>query len=462
MKKTIEEFLNAHFGAIDAYTPYSDEWLADFLRLGPLHAFIPLSQGGKMACAESYLSIVEAASYHSVPLGLTLGIAGTLFLQPMAKHAAPAVRDPVIREFLQSPSLGGMMITEPSGGTDIFGLETHYARRGEQLILQGTKCWGGLTGKAAHWVVAARLQRDDRLTRRLSLLYVPLASPGVDVQRYFDALGLQPITYGETRFEQTAVPADHLLGAGGQSGLRVIYDTLFRSRLGMPAIAAGLCRRLADEVVTRTAQRSTFGRKLESYDQVRCRLSGLRGMGQINRSLWRFTGEWMDDHADVSGDYTLVNAAKVVSSETMQAAADSAVQIFASAAYKRNHLVGRAFVDSRPFQIFEGSNDVLHENTCETIVSRHGRCDRAALEDELQVYGLLFPDALPQAALDLLTGGAELSQRQKVQLGRIIAWIFIRSIHRRTPASHAPLQAEAEGVAQQRIAELAAAMAYLG
>jgi len=462
VKKTIEEFLNERCGVIDAYTPYQDDFLADFLRLGSLHAFIPRSQGGKMTCSESYLSIVETASYHSVPLGLTLGISGTLFLQPMARHAAPAVRDPVIGEFLQSPSLGGMMITEPAGGTDIFGLDTHYAPRGDQLILQGTKCWGGLTGKAAHWLVGARLKRDDRLTRRLGLLYVPLASPGVDVQRYFDALGLQPIPYGQTRFQQTPVPAAHLLGAGGQSGLRLLYDTLFRSRLGMPAIAAGLCRRLADEAVARTALRSTFGRRQDSYDQVRYRLSELRGMGRINGDLWRFTGEWMDEHADVSGDYTLVNAAKVVSSETMQAAADSAVQIFASAAYKRDHLVGRAFVDSRPFQIFEGSNDVLHENTCETIAGRHGRCDRAALEDELQVYGLPFPDDLPQPALDLLAGAAELSQRQKVQLGQIIAWIFIRALQHRKPAAGDIAHAEAELVAQRRIAELTAGMAYLG
>ena len=164
----------------------------------------------------------------------------------------------------------------------------------------------------------------------------------------------------------------------------------------------------------------------------------------------------------MSGDYTLVNAAKVVSSETMQTAADSAVQIFASAAYKRNHLVGRAFVDSRPFQIFEGSNDVLDENTYETIVGRHGRCDRSALEDELQVYGLPFPDALPQVALDLLAGDAELSQRQKVQLGRIIAWIFIRALQHRESVSGDVSHTEAEGVAQRRIAELAAGMAYLG
>ncbi|MFA6109385.1 MAG: acyl-CoA dehydrogenase [Candidatus Latescibacterota bacterium] len=461
MKEQIEAFLQSHFSAVDRHTPYGDDLLREFLLLGPLHYFIPTALGGRCDRTESYLELVESTSYWSVPLGLTLGIAGSLFLRPLAKFARPEVRDPVLREFLDSPALGGIMITEPTGGTDIFALRTAYTEEGGRLHLQGTKCWAGLTGKAGHWLVAARLQRGDQLTKRLNLIYVPLASPGVAVHAYFDALGLRPIPYGETRYDGTVVPSSHLVSSPGQTGLRVIYDTLFRTRLGMPAIAAGLCRRLTHEAGLRLEQRSSFGITLARYDQVRFRMETLQGLYELNHRLWRFGGAWMNAHDEVTTDYTLVNAAKVVSSEAMQAAADSALQLFASAAYKGNHLVGRAFVDSRPFQIFEGANDVLDENTYEAILGLHGRFDGAVLAEEFERYGLELPTDLPAEAMQLLDARGERSQRQKVQVGRLISWAFVLAMLRREGATNEAVPLQAPRVAVRRIAELAAGAPYL-
>jgi alkylation response protein AidB-like acyl-CoA dehydrogenase len=53
------------------------------------------------------------------------------------------------------------------------------------------------------------------------------------------------------------------------------------------------------------------------------------------------------------------NIIKTVSSDLMQESAQTLVQLVGAAANKLNHIAGRAIVDSRPFQIFEGSNDIL-------------------------------------------------------------------------------------------------------
>lgn len=462
VKEQLEAFLQHHFSAVDRHQPYGDELLHEFLLLGPLHYFIPTTLGGRCDQAESYLELVETTSYWSLPLGLTLGISGSLFLRPLVRFANPEVRDPVIQQFLKSPTLGGIMITEPTGGTDIFSLGTSYTEEDGQLRLQGTKCWAGLTGKADHWLVAARLARGGQLTKRLNLIYVPLSNPGVRVHTRFDALGLQPIPYGETHYEGTMVPHSHLVAARGQTGLRVIYETLFRTRLGMPAIAAGLCRRLTDEARTRVGRRSSFGTVLADYDQVRYRLEGLAGFAALNRQLWQFGGAWMNTHEDVATDYTLVNAAKVVSSEAMQTAADSALQLFASAAYKGNHLVGRAFVDSRPFQIFEGANDVLDANTYEAIEGAHGRFDLAALAEDFARYGLALPVDLPAGTRELLDAGGQRSQRQRVQLGRLVSWAFALALLQRCDTPGNAGAAQARRIAVRRIAELGAAVPYLG
>ncbi len=457
----IEEYLRSHFSNAEQCAPYSENILHEFLRLGPLHYFIPPSMGGRGDGTKSYLQIVETTAYYSLPLGLTLGITGTLFLLPILKYAAPSLRDRLIPEFLHGPALGGIMITEPTGGTDIFGLHTTISSGNGKMALCGTKCWGGLTGKAEHWLVAARKTKGDRLTRVLKLVYVPLSSPGVAVNSYFDALGLQPITYGQTQYSDVAVPDSHDLTPKGKGALRVLYDTLFRSRMGFPAIASGLCKRLADEAAARASGRVVFGRPIAHYDQVQFRLSTIRGLSQMNHCLWLFTADWMDRHDDVSGDYILVNAVKVVSSQSMAEAADAALQLFASAAFKRDHLVGRAYVDSRPFQIFEGSNDVLHDNTFEVVAGRYGSVTPDTISQELEKFGLRIPDDLPQGTLSVLDIKEECSQRQKVQYGKIIEWIVVLSILEHMSGQKAMPLEDARRVVKLRMAACIAELPYL-
>lgn len=457
----LSQFLATHFSAVDDCTPYSDEVLREFLELGALHHFIPEELGGRYSGIDGLVDFVELTSYHSLPLGLTLGIAGSLFLRPVVLHAPAELRDPILHDFLTGPALGGLMLTEPGGGTDMAAFQTHYTKVDGTLLLNGAKCWGGLTGRADHWLVAARLRRRGKATKQMGLIYVPLKSRGVRVHSCFDALGLNPITYGETRFDNVSLPATNIVALPGENPLRVIYDTLFRSRLGLPAIAAGLCRRLSREVAARVENRRAFGFPLSHFDQIQFRLSELRGMYQLNQSLGRFTGARMTDHEDVSGDNTLVNCAKVICTETMHLASDCALQVFASAAYKRNHLVGRAYVDARPFRIFEGVNEVLDDTVYNVIAGRSFCCDRAAVEAEIGRYGLRLSGEVADRALELFSAYADISQRQRVVLGRIIGWLVTLAILDREAADRSLELHDGRMFATRKLAELTAVMPYL-
>ena len=461
MYDELERFLSDHFASSNDYSSYDEEFLCEFLKQGPLHHFIPPSLGGTYKSTTSCQEMLDMVSYYCLPLGLALGITGSLFLFPMARLAPEALNAEILPQFLNSSQLGGMMITEPSGGTDIFGLRTTLEINAGRAKLNGVKCWGGLTGRAEHWIVAARVKKGDALTRRVAMVYVPLLSEGVKVENYFDALGLQPIPYGSTRYSDVDLPESYVITPPGGSALRSILDTLFRSRMGISAIAAGQCRRLADEVEDRAKSRVTFGRAIGEYDQVQYRISGLRGMQQINESLWHFTGPWVDSHNDVSGDHVLANASKVIASDGLSAAADSAVQIFASAAYKRNHVVGRAFTDSRPFQIFEGSNDVLHENTYDILASRYGGVNVEVVGAELERYGLKLSEHIPQGIRDILVRDDGLSQRQKVQYGKMVSWILAQATLEKDAADTGKTVDHGMKLTLRHLASLAAELPYL-
>jgi len=418
----LDRFLRPHFRDPADCRPYDDGFLQAYLKQGPLHAFIPERLGGQETSARTAMEVMETTAYHSLPLGLTMGITGSLFLRPVCKLAQPALRDSLLPGFLKGTELGGMMITEPTGGTDIFGLQTGFEESGGQITFSGHKCWGGLTGRAEHWLVAARQRRNGRLSKRVALIYVPLGAAGMQVETYFDALGLQPIPYGLTHYDNVSVPDSHLITQQGRSALRDLYDILFRSRLVISAIAGGHCRRLAVEATERADTRITFGTPIASHDQVQFRLSEIRGTEEINRSFWNFGANWMDGHPDLSGDYLLINAAKVVASDGLATASDSAFHLFASAAFKRTHLVGRGYIDVRPFRIFEGVNDVLNENTFDVLAARHGTVTLEALQGELEHYGLALDDALlPANVKTVFPADADrLTQRRRVLYGDLL------------------------------------------
>ncbi len=48
MNTNIAAFLKQHFSDVEKHTPYTKERLEEFLKLGPLHYFIPKSLGGRM------------------------------------------------------------------------------------------------------------------------------------------------------------------------------------------------------------------------------------------------------------------------------------------------------------------------------------------------------------------------------------------------------------------------------
>jgi hypothetical protein len=62
------------------------------------------------------------------------------------------------------------------------------------------------------------------------------------------------------------------------------------------------------------------------------------------------------------------NIIKSVTTDMMQEASQSLLQLVGAKGFRLNHIAGRGVVDSRPFQIFEGSNDILYIQISETVL----------------------------------------------------------------------------------------------
>ncbi len=392
----------------------------------PLSVFVPARFGGRGQHVHECLALLETCSYESLPLALTMGINGALFLQPVSKFAGEHVQRQVFDRFINHKALGGLMITEPEFGSDALQMRTSFRETDEGYRVRGTKHWGGLTGHAEFWLLTARGQTPrGNLERSISFFVWDKSLQGIEVEEYYDSLGLYMIPYGRNRID-TVIPHERRL-APRTGGVRMLLDLLHRSRLQFPGMAMGFLKRLLDEALEHTRTRAVGGRPLLEYDQVQDRLAELQATYTTCSAMCAYTTQVAGVENDCSAEALPANALKSVITDMMQSAAQSVLQLIGAQGYRLDRIVGRSVVDSRPFQIFEGSNDILYHQISEAVLKSMEKVTERNLYRFLRGFELTSRAApYCKSALDVSIDPS-LPQRKMVELGRALGRII--SLH---------------------------------
>jgi alkylation response protein AidB-like acyl-CoA dehydrogenase len=418
----LDGFLAGEHALLDSPKPFTRELLNRIHDLGSFRVFIRPECGGIYERYSDCMALISTAAYHSLELSLLLGITSSLFVLPVGRHARPAVRQRVLTEFQERRLLAGMMMTEPDFGTNIMGIVTSFRPEGSGYRLRGVKHWAGLSGMGEYWLISARKERETgALGRDIDFFIVRSDQAGYSFERYYPAAGLEAITYGLTRLD-VAVTAENKL-CGPDTNLRVIYDILNRSRISISAIATGALRRLLEEAAKWAAERVVFGKPMIAYEQVQHRLAAIQATSTICSSICSFVGSMLDAHEGLERFIEMVaaNIVKVTTTDLLQMSAQSAVQLYGGQGFRKDHYVGKAFTDSRPFQIFEGSNDVLYEAIAAQLIGEARKLGLNTLGETLARHPDLPPATIPKDSLRELPIQVEDSQVDRVLLGKIIS-----------------------------------------
>lgn len=398
--------------------------LRDIMASSPLSTFIQSEHGGRGGHISEGVALIEAASYESLALALVFGINWALFIQPVTKYGQEAAREAVLKDFVQHKKMGGLMITEPDYGSDALHMQSSWSGEGDSFRLQGTKHWAGLTGWADYWLLTARQITEKKgLARDIDFFICDVNAPGqqVVVEEKFNNLGLYMIPYGRNRINVT-IPKSHRL-IPHSTGIKMMLDLLHRSRLQFPAMAMGFLTRILDEATCHCRERLVGGKALHNYDQVQARLALIQSAFTICSAMCVNTSERASIDRDLATHGLEANAIKTCVTDLMQDAAQSLLQLVGAAGYRLDHFAGRAIVDSRPFQIFEGSNDILYIQIAEALFKQM----KAAREKNLFRYLNSFD--LTHRASGLIKEliefdlEASLSQRKMTELGKIVSRI---------------------------------------
>jgi alkylation response protein AidB-like acyl-CoA dehydrogenase len=395
--------------------------LREVLECNPLSTFIPADYKGRGAITSEALSMLEASSYQSLPLSLMMGINGALFLQPLANYGSEEARTSVFEKFLRKKNMGGLMITEPDYGSDALRMQTgfRFSEENKSYNIKGLKHWAGLTGWADFWLITARgFDKKGDLGRDIGFFIHDSANGGIEVLEYYKNLGLYMLPYGRNEID-IEVPEAYRLEPKS-TGVTMMLDILHRSRLQFPGMSTGHLKRMLDEAISHCKNRIVGGSSLFNYDQVRERLAKLQSYFTMSSAMSYFTSTNVPLTRDTSRMDVAANSIKSVVTDYMHEASQSLMQLVGAKGYRLDHIAGRSMVDSRPFQIFEGSNDILYQQISESVLKMMRKSKETNLYQFLKNYSLTENSA--EYFKDSLNFEVDhkMAQRKLVELGRAL------------------------------------------
>jgi alkylation response protein AidB-like acyl-CoA dehydrogenase len=208
--------------------------------------------------------------------------------------------------------------SEPDSGTDLASLKTRADLDGDEWVINGQKIWNSWAHMATHEWLCVRTNHDVPKHRGISVIMVPIDTPGVEVRPLYTWGGFQT---NHTFFTDVRVPKTNLIGEKDR-GWQYITGALDMER---GAIAhAGDLRRAVDDVIAAARVTLSDGSRPIDHPDVRRKIAQLDADVEVCILLGLEAASMLETEQIPTVGLT---EAKVLSAELRQRIADVGMQM---------------------------------------------------------------------------------------------------------------------------------------
>jgi len=258
-------------------------------------------------------------------------------------------------------------ITEPQAGSAATSMKTSAVIEGDEIVLNGEKCWITGAGVSRLYLVFARFG-DTPGAAGIGAVLVDGETPGLNVTRVPMMMGVRGMPEGDVRFENCRVPAQNLLVPPGD-GFKKLMRCYNLQRVGAATVALGIAQGALDHAIDYAAARRQFGKPIGDFQGIRWMLADMHMKLESARLLvYRAASDLSDGYPDK------VNAAlaKVTASEAAIAVTNAALQIHGANGYSCDYPIERMVRDARMFAIGGGTAEMQRNLIGEALLESKG------------------------------------------------------------------------------------------
>jgi butyryl-CoA dehydrogenase len=354
-RQSIDEFAREvvapRAAAIDATGQFPIDVIRAAGERGLCGATIPKAAGGAGLDYLSYALAIEAIARASATVAVSLSVTNSLVAEVIAHAGRGRHRDQWLRALASGKAIGAFALSEPDAGTDAANQKTRAVKNGNGYRITGKKVWVA-NAEAASVAIVFACTRPGLRGQGVTAFLVPMQTPGISRTTRDDSLGVRGLGCTDLALD-VEVADDQVIGSVDQ-GFRLAMWALQGGRIAIAAQALGIGEAAIAEAIRYAKERHTFGQPIANYQAIQWMLADMATELEAARLLTWKAAVAKDKQERLTLEASM---AKLAASEAAHKAADKAMQILASAGYRRGSLVERLFRDVRATEIYQGTSE---------------------------------------------------------------------------------------------------------
>lgn len=329
------------------------EELTEMGELGLLGMLVPEAYGGSDAGVLAYAIAVEEIAAGDGACSTIMSVHSSVGCVPILKFGTEEQQQRFLPKLASGEWIGGFALTEPQAGSDASNLKTRARREGDHYVIDGAKQFI-TSGKNGHVIIVFAVTDPGAGKNGITAFIVPTDTPGYEVLRVEEKLGLNASDTCQIAFNGLKIPVENRLGEEGQ-GYRIALSNLEGGRIGIAAQAVGMAQAAFEAARDYAGERKAFGKAIAEHQAVAFRLADMATQIEAARQL-----VWHAASLREAGIPCISQAsmAKLFASEMVERVCSDAIQIHGGYGYMRDYPVERIYRDARICQIYEGTSDV--------------------------------------------------------------------------------------------------------
>jgi butyryl-CoA dehydrogenase len=369
LRDAAREFARAELTAVakaceETGEPPSASVLKQYARMGFLGINIPTEYGGMGLGNLEALLIVEEFAKISSAVAFPIFESCVGPVRAIEHFGSDSLKRRVIPAVCAGEAVVAIAMSEPDAGSALTDLKTKAVRRGDKVVLDGTKRWCSGGGHAEGYVVYCRMSEDEG-ARGIGAVYVEKNSSGLTFGPRENLMGFRGVPSSDLYFDGVEVPIDNVIVPAG--GFKQLMEAFDLERCGNATMALGQASGALEDAVAYVKERKQFGKPIIEFQAVQLRLADMHMKVEAARLLiHRVAVNFERGLPSVLDSST----AKCFANQIAREVTGDAVQLMGAYGYAREYGMERRLRDAWGWGIAGGSIDIQKINIASALAGR--------------------------------------------------------------------------------------------
>src|SRR5437868_6467169 len=338
--------------------------ITKFFEMGLMGIEVSDEHGGAGGSCFMVALAVEEISKIDPAAAILMDVQNTLVNYPIRRYGSDYIKSTYLPQ-LTHEKVGAYALSEPSSGSDAFGMQSRAEQRGDRWILTGRKLWITNGAEAEIYVVFANANPGAGY-KGITAFVVERGFPGFAVGKKEDKLGIRASSTTELILDGVEVPNDNVLGPVGQ-GYKIAIDTLNGGRVGIGAQMIGVADGALHAALDYTKERRQFGKSIGEFQGVQFQLAQARADLEGARLMVYNAARLKDAGRDIALEGAM---AKLISSQVAERVTSLALELHGGYGYTKDYPVEKFYRDAKIGTIYEGTSNMQLQTIAKGLGAR--------------------------------------------------------------------------------------------